>query len=195
MCSILCWILSVWEALGFILAWFMHYQQGGGEYPILASRGSFVSRGRKVSLGDCIWSGGACIHAFGSSFSPDFSCARLPMVSSPLASPWWVDKFWIILSRLCWAVALDLGDRDFLSQVIFFGFCLAFDHLLEFLIHFIYFSFFLWIGYYVCCQCTHQGGGVGFRTGASEDWWMVAPQCGEWLTTWCGLTLGRVLQV
>jgi hypothetical protein len=33
------------------------------------------------------------------------------------------------------------------------------------------------------------------RTGASEDWWMVAPGCDEWLTTWCGLTLGRVLQV
>jgi hypothetical protein len=32
MCSILCWILSIWEALGcnfFILAWFMHCQQGG----------------------------------------------------------------------------------------------------------------------------------------------------------------------
>jgi hypothetical protein len=33
------------------------------------------------------------------------------------------------------------------------------------------------------------------RTGASEDRWMVAPGCDEWLTTWCGLTLGRVLQV
>jgi hypothetical protein len=33
------------------------------------------------------------------------------------------------------------------------------------------------------------------RTGASEDRWMVAPRCDEWLTTWCGLTLGRVLQV
>jgi hypothetical protein len=33
------------------------------------------------------------------------------------------------------------------------------------------------------------------RTGASEDWWMVAPGCDEWLKTWCGLTLGRVLQV
>jgi hypothetical protein len=32
MCSILCWILSIWEALGriiCILAWFMHCQQGG----------------------------------------------------------------------------------------------------------------------------------------------------------------------
>jgi hypothetical protein len=33
MCSIICWILSIWEALGCIffafLAWFMHCQQGG----------------------------------------------------------------------------------------------------------------------------------------------------------------------
>jgi hypothetical protein len=28
------------------------------------------------------------------------------------------------------------------------------------------------------------------RTGASEDRWMVAPWCDEFLTTWCGLTLG-----
>jgi hypothetical protein len=33
------------------------------------------------------------------------------------------------------------------------------------------------------------------RTRASEDQWMVTPWCDEWLTTWCGLTLGRVLQV
>jgi hypothetical protein len=33
------------------------------------------------------------------------------------------------------------------------------------------------------------------RTGASEDRWMVAPGYDELLTTWCGLTLGRVLQV
>jgi hypothetical protein len=33
------------------------------------------------------------------------------------------------------------------------------------------------------------------RTRASEDRWMVAPGCDEWLTTWCGLTLGWVLQM
>jgi hypothetical protein len=33
------------------------------------------------------------------------------------------------------------------------------------------------------------------RTGVSEDWWMVTRGCDEWLTTWCGLTFGRVLQV
>jgi hypothetical protein len=40
------------------------------------------------------------------------------------------------------------------------------------------------------CQTTG-----GLRTGASEDRWMVALGCDEWLTTWCGLALGRVLQV
>jgi hypothetical protein len=35
----------------------------------------------------CICLGGACIHAFVSSFSPDFSCALLPLVSSPFTSP------------------------------------------------------------------------------------------------------------
>jgi hypothetical protein len=33
------------------------------------------------------------------------------------------------------------------------------------------------------------------RIEASEDKWMVAPWCYELLKTWCGLTIGRVLQV
>jgi hypothetical protein len=33
------------------------------------------------------------------------------------------------------------------------------------------------------------------RTGVSKERWMVAPWCDGWLTTWCGLTLGRVFQV
>jgi hypothetical protein len=44
-------------------------------------------------LGKCICSGGACIHAFGSSFRLIFSCALLPMVSSPFSSPWGVGNF------------------------------------------------------------------------------------------------------
>jgi hypothetical protein len=48
-----------------------------------------------------------------------------------------------------------------------FGFCLTFDHLVEFFVRF----FFLWIGEYVCCQCTHQGG----------DWGSERPRTGEWL--------------
>jgi hypothetical protein len=48
----------------------MHYQQGGEKYPIHVSRGSFASREEK--LGEFICSEGACIHAFWSSFLPEF---------------------------------------------------------------------------------------------------------------------------
>jgi hypothetical protein len=33
------------------------------------------------------------------------------------------------------------------------------------------------------------------RNRVSEDRWMVAPSYDEWLTMWCGLTFGWVLQV
>jgi hypothetical protein len=46
----------------------------------------------------------------------------------------------------------------------------------------------------LCVLPMHSWKGR-LRTRASEDRWMVAPGCDEWLTTWCGLTLGRVLQV
>jgi hypothetical protein len=58
---------------------------------------------------------------------------------------------------------------------------------------FIFFFFFLSIGY-LCVLSMHSLRGR-LRTGASEDWWMVALGCDEWLTMWCGLTLSRVLQV
>jgi hypothetical protein len=48
----------------------MHYQQGGGKYPIHVSRGRFASREEK--LGEMHLFRGACIHAFGSSFLPKF---------------------------------------------------------------------------------------------------------------------------
>jgi hypothetical protein len=68
----------------------MHYQQGGGKYPIHDPRGSFASR---KNWEKCICSGGACINAFGSSFHLNFSCALLPMVSSPFAWPSGVENF------------------------------------------------------------------------------------------------------
>jgi hypothetical protein len=55
-------------------------------------QGEFCIKGRK-NWEKCIYSGGVCIHAFGSSFSPDFSCALLWKVSSPFASPWGVGNF------------------------------------------------------------------------------------------------------
>jgi hypothetical protein len=87
----------------------------------------------------CIRSGGACIHAFGISFQLNFSCALLPMVSSPLASPLGVGNSGAFLSRLCRAVALALGDRDsshssdlFLAFVWLLITCLSFQSFLSF---------------------------------------------------------------
>jgi hypothetical protein len=58
----------------------------------------------------------------------------LPMVSSPFASPLGVGDFGAFLSRLCWAIALALGDRDvshssdlFLAFVWLLIACLSFS--------------------------------------------------------------------
>jgi hypothetical protein len=83
------------------------------------------------------------------------------------------------------------GPRFLSLKWSFLGFCLAFDHLFEFFSRF-FFSFF-WIGY-LCVLSMHLSRGR-LRTRASKDWWMITPGCDEWLTTWCGLTLGRVLKV
>jgi hypothetical protein len=46
---------------------------------------------------------------------------------------------------------------------------------------------------HMCVVNTLTKGEIEDR--APEDRWMVAPSCDELLTTLCGLTLGRVLQV
>jgi hypothetical protein len=56
------------------------------------------------------------------------------------------------------------GPRSCSLKWSFLGFCLAFDHLLEFFFRF--FSFFLWIGY-LCVLSTHWSRGR-LRTGASD---------------------------
>jgi hypothetical protein len=62
----------------------MHYQQGGGNYPIHVSRGSFASR---EELGENAFVQGelACMR-LGALFRLNFSCALLLVVSSPFAS-------------------------------------------------------------------------------------------------------------
>jgi hypothetical protein len=75
------------------------------KYPFCI-HGEFLQQRREMhlfrgSLHSCRGSSLCCLN---------FSCALLPMVSSPFASPWGVNIFW---SRLCWDVALALGDRDF----------------------------------------------------------------------------------
>jgi hypothetical protein len=58
----------------------------GRKVPNSCFQREFASR--KEKLGEMYLFRGACIHAFGSTFSPElFSCALWPMVSIPLASP------------------------------------------------------------------------------------------------------------
>jgi hypothetical protein len=75
--------------------------------------------------------------------------------------------------------------------------CLAFVWLLITCLSFsvISFLFIFSLNWLLVCVVNALIKGGRLRIGASEDRWMVAPGCDEWLTTWCGLTLGRVLQV
>jgi hypothetical protein len=60
MCSILCWILSIWEALGWFflhfLSWFMHCQQGGEVWACFGLLNAFgrFSGGFKPFLGSVV---------------------------------------------------------------------------------------------------------------------------------------------
>jgi hypothetical protein len=93
--------------------------------------GVFASRGE--NLREMNLFRGACIHAFGSSLSPDFSCALLLMVLSSFASP-------------CLR-----GARLFSLKWSFLGLCFAFDHLFELFSRF--FSFFVF-SELVTCVCV-----------------------------------------
>jgi hypothetical protein len=61
----------------------MHYQQGGGKYPIHVPRGSFASRKESYAFVQ----GELAFMHLGALFCLNFSRALLPMVSSPFASP------------------------------------------------------------------------------------------------------------
>jgi hypothetical protein len=63
----------------------MHYQQGGGKYPIHVPRGVFASR-EKIGRNAFVQGELAFMH-LGALFCLNFSCALLPMVSSPFALP------------------------------------------------------------------------------------------------------------
>jgi hypothetical protein len=66
MCSIQCWVLSIWEALGWIfafLAWFMHCQQGGEVWAwngLLHAFRRFPS-GFELFLSSCSFPSGICL--------------------------------------------------------------------------------------------------------------------------------------
>jgi hypothetical protein len=64
----------------------MHYQQGGGKYPIHVPRGEFCIKGRKNGRNAFVQGELAFMH-LGALFRLNFSRALLLMVSSPFASP------------------------------------------------------------------------------------------------------------
>jgi hypothetical protein len=64
----------------------MHYQQGGGKYPIHVSRESVCIRGRKIGR-NAFFQGELAFMHVGALFRLNFSCAFLAMVSSPFSSP------------------------------------------------------------------------------------------------------------
>jgi hypothetical protein len=163
----------------------MHYQQGGRKLP--NSQGEFCIKGRKIYA---FAQGELCIHAF-----------RSTLFTWNL-----VVLFW----RWCRALLPHLEVSAILEHFIsvmsshfpclrglrFLSLkwsCLGFWSLVWVFESFLFFFSFLWIGY-LCVLSMHSSRGR-LRTGTSEDRWMVSPGYDEWLKTWCGLTLGRVLQV
>jgi hypothetical protein len=65
----------------------MHYEQGGGKYPIHVSRGSFASREENKIGRNAFGQGELAFMHLGALVRLNFSCALLPMVSSPFDSP------------------------------------------------------------------------------------------------------------
>jgi hypothetical protein len=87
---------------------------------------------------------------------------------------------------------LPQGTETLSLKWSYFGFC---STLITCLSSLFVFSSSLFYEFVTMCVLSMQSSRGRLRTEASEDQWMVAPWCDEWLTTWCGLTPGRVLQV
>jgi hypothetical protein len=69
----------------------MHYQEGGGKYPILIQGefmfpGEFCIKGRNIGRNSFVQGELAFLH-LGALFHQNFSCAPLLMVSNPFDSP------------------------------------------------------------------------------------------------------------
>jgi hypothetical protein len=64
----------------------MHYQQGGGEVPNSRFQGEFCIEERKIGRHAFV-QGELALMLLGALFRLNLSCALLPMVSSPFASP------------------------------------------------------------------------------------------------------------
>jgi hypothetical protein len=148
----------------------MHYRQGGGKYPIHVSKGSFASREENLgemhlfrgSLRSCIWE---LFFAWILVVLFYWWCrAVLPHFEESAI----LEHFISIVSSRCPCLR---GPRFFSLKWSFLDFCLAFDHLFEFFVHFISFSLFSELVTCVYCQCTHHGG----------DWGPERPRTGGWL--------------
>jgi hypothetical protein len=151
----------------------MHYQQGEESTQFTCFQGEFLHHGKKIwkkhwfrgSLHSCIWA----------LFRLNFSCALLPMVSSPFASPWGVDNFGAFYLGCVSRCPFLRGSRFFSLYLKWFryDFCLAFDHLYDFFSRFSSFSLFSELVTCVYCQCTRQGGDWGPVDGCSWLWWVI----------------------
>jgi hypothetical protein len=82
------------------------------------------------------------------------------------------------------------GPRSFSLKWSFLGFCLAFDHLLEFFFCFLFFFSFLWIGY-LCVVNALIKGEIEDRSvrgpvdGRSWLWWVIDNVV--WTDSWSGI--------
>jgi hypothetical protein len=111
----------------------------------------------------------------GALFRLNFSRALLPMVSSPFCLTLRSRQFWSILSRLCRAVALALGDRDFSHSSDPF---LAFVCLLITCFSFSFFSFLFLFSLNWLLVCVVNA----LIKGEIEDWSVREPVDGRsWL--------------
>jgi hypothetical protein len=112
----------------------------------------------------------------GALFHLNFSCAifRWCRALLPHLRSW---QFRSILSRLCRAVALALGDRDFShsSDLVLAFVCLLITCLSFSVVCFLFLFSLNWL--LVCV--VNASSRWRLRTGASKDRWMVAPGCDE----------------
>jgi hypothetical protein len=146
----------------------------GRKVPNSCFQGEFCIKER-TTRSNAFGQGELAFMHFGALFRLNFSCALLPMVSSPFCLTLKSWQVWSILSRLCRALAPALEDQDvshssdlFLAFVCLLITCLSFFSLFSFL-----FLFSLnWL--LVCCQCSHRGGDWGPEHPRTAGWSFLA---------------------
>jgi hypothetical protein len=106
----------------------------------------------------------------------NFSCAILPMVSSPFASPWGVGNFGAFCLDCVELFPLCKGNEIFLSQVIVLWLLFGFWSLVW------VFGLFLFLFsklFTLCCQCTYQVGDWGL-VHPMINWWSLLGVISDW---------------